>query len=207
MPNKSQRTEIYHITDVSNLARIIETGGLKSDALIAQGQGATVIGYAHIKRRRLTQIRVACCGNRFVGEFVPFYFCPRSPMLYAINQGRTGLPPGCQRSIVHLVSSVSIGIGVGSQWAISSGNAGAAFATFDNQLDALDALDWSAIDAHYWSGRTDEKAAEFLIADFFPWDCIKYIGCHNQDVLKQLTNLIANLKHKPTVSVRNEWYY
>lgn len=59
----------------------------------------------------MTQTRVDCCGGRFVGEFVPFYFCPRSPMLFTVNRGNTGRPLGCQRAIVHLVSTLAAGIG------------------------------------------------------------------------------------------------
>ena len=85
---------------------MLSAGGLWSDARMAQQQPATVIGYGHIKERRMKEITVPCCANRFVGEFVPFYFCPRSPMLYSLNRGNTGRSPGCQRTVVHLVSTV-----------------------------------------------------------------------------------------------------
>lgn len=85
---------IYHITEISNLPSIIHNG-LVSDALLANVPHA-VIGYSNIKERRMTEYRVPCCGNRFVGEFVPFYYCPRSPMLYTINNGNTGKPVGHQ---------------------------------------------------------------------------------------------------------------
>ena len=80
MPLPPEQRLIYHITDIDNLPSILAHGGLFSDAVMS-GRDPTVIGYDHIKRRRVTQIRVPCCGNRFVGEFVPFYLCPRSPML------------------------------------------------------------------------------------------------------------------------------
>src|SRR5687767_9037365 len=96
---------IYHLTDVANLPDILSEGGLHSDAAMVE-KDPTVIGYGHIKERRLKQIRVPCCGGRFVGEFVPFYFCPRSPMLFTTNKGATGRPEGCQRTIIHLVSRV-----------------------------------------------------------------------------------------------------
>jgi hypothetical protein len=68
---------IYHITDVSNLSAIIGDGGLYSDkSLVDRGSSPTVIGYQDIKRRRLTGIQVGCCADRYVGEFVPFYYCP-----------------------------------------------------------------------------------------------------------------------------------
>lgn len=41
---------------------------------------------SEIKRRRLEEIPVDCCSGRMVGEFVPFYFCPRSVMLFVIHK-------------------------------------------------------------------------------------------------------------------------
>ena len=105
MPLRPEERLIYHITDIENLPGIMTEGSLLSDAVMSK-RDPTIIGDDRIKRRRLTQIRVTSAGNRFVGEFVPFYFCPRSPMLYRINLGGTGRPPGCQTSIVHLVSRV-----------------------------------------------------------------------------------------------------
>ena len=197
---------IYHITDVANLPGILNDGGLQSDAIMAQRK-PTVIGYSHIKERRLREIRVPCCNNRFVGEFVPFYFCPRSPMLYTINQGNTGRPAGCQDTIVHLVSNVEMAVNLGQAWAISDGNAGAYHTDFDADLKALDELDWPAIRARDWRGRTHQKSAEFLIADFFPWNAIQEIGCHNSKVTQQVKALIQGDRHQPSVDVQPLWYY
>ena len=121
MSTNPEQALIYHITDVENLPGILAESGLRSDALMAE-KNPTVIGYGHIKEGRMKEIRVACCGGWFVGEFVPFYFCPRSPMLYTTNKGAMGRPEGCQRTIVHLVSRVRVGIGLDRAWA-SDGNA------------------------------------------------------------------------------------
>jgi hypothetical protein len=142
---------IYHITDVANLRGIVAGAGLRSDVAMAQFN-PEVIGYDHIKKRRATEIRVGCSGNRFVGEFVPFYYCPRSPMLFSINKGNTGRPAGCQRSIVHLVSKVGLALKGAADWAISDGNAGAYHSLFYKDLKELGGLDWQAIRATQWQG-------------------------------------------------------
>jgi ssDNA thymidine ADP-ribosyltransferase, DarT len=57
-PNK---IPIDHITDVENLPQILTGGGLCSDAAMAQ-RNPEVIGYAHIKQRRLTfLLQFDCC--------------------------------------------------------------------------------------------------------------------------------------------------
>lgn len=206
MADASKPIWLFHITDVTNLPGILAKGRLLSDAAM-QGRAPTVIGYDQIKRRRLTELRVPCCNNRFVGEFVPFYFCPRSPMLYAINRGNTGRRPGCQESIVHLVSSVGAALALERAWAVSDGNAGASHTAFDSDLAAIDALDWAAIDARHWSLQVHQKQAEFLVADFYPWTSIHVIGCHNEATAGQVRQLLAEHTHQPKVAVKPDWYY
>lgn len=206
MPHHPDETLIYHITDVENLPSILAAGGLRSDAAMVQNNPA-VIGYGHIKQRRMTGIRVNCCGGRFVGEFVPFYFCPRSPMLYTVNLGNTGRPAGCQRSIVHLVSRLANGINQNRPWAISDGNAGAYHAAFSSDLAALAGLDWTAIRATNWQGKTHQKSAEFLLADFFDWSGFHAVGCHNEATAQQVQNMLLKTVHRPSVKIEPQWYY
>jgi len=197
---------IYHITDIDNLAGIIAEGGMHSDTVMAK-RNPSVIGYTHIKQRRLTQIQVPCCGGRFVGQFVPFYFCPRSPMLFTINKGNTGRPPGCQTRILHLVSTLDLAINSGTEWAVSDGNAGAFHTSFYNTLAAVGNLDWKAIQATNWQGISHQKQAELLVADFFAWTGFVGIGCHNQGAAQQVVKIIENQSHKPKIAVKSDWYY
>jgi len=206
MPSKHDSIPLYHITDVENLPSILADGGLSSDAVMAARPG-NVIGHSHIKERRLTQIMVPCAGDRFVGEFVPFYYCPRSPMLYTVNEGATGKPPGCQRSIVHLVTNVGFASRLGVPFAISDGNAGAFHTSFRSDVDALDRLDWAAISETYWQAVVHQKAAEFLVADSFPWTGIFEIGCHDEDIVEAVRTILASAEHRPQVTVQRSWYY
>jgi ssDNA thymidine ADP-ribosyltransferase, DarT len=207
LPRNLSTTFLYHITDVSNLESIIADGALRSDVGLAN-VSHQVIGYGNIKQRRMTEYRVPCCGNRFVGEFVPFYYCPRSPMLYTVNRGNTGRPSGCQESVVHLVTSVAAAVILGRAWAISDVNAGAGYATFSNDLSALDDLDWSAIRTNSWQGKMHLKQAEFLVADRFEWSSIAVIGCHNAGTEARVRKIMAQKPGStPEVRVEIGWYY
>ncbi len=76
--------KLYHITHVDNLPAILAAGGLQSDAaMMAQGGPSASIGMSSIKQRRLG-LPVRCHPGDHVGDYVPFYFCPRSIMLYLI---------------------------------------------------------------------------------------------------------------------------
>src|SRR6185369_2606728 len=210
MPRDLNKIYLYHITDVENLRSILQAGCLHSDAALiaAKGGPQVVIGYDHIKQRRLTQTRVDCCGGRFVGEFVPFYFCARSPMLYTLNQGNVaGGPAGCQESIVHLRTTVAAAIAVGNEWAFSDASAAAGYPDFFDDVRALDKLDWEAINAKYWSGRATAKAAEFLVHGSFPLSAFTYVGCHNPEIVTKVSKLVGGNTNPPTMEVRRDWYY
>jgi hypothetical protein len=206
MARDPKQVLIFHITHIDNLQSILKDGGLHSDAIVA-ARDPKLIGYSEIKKRRLNEIHVSCCSYHYVGDFVPFYFCPRSPMLFTINKGNTGHPPGCQNCILHLVSTLEDGLATGQPWAISSGNAGAYHTTFAAEIDALDALNWAAIRATQWSGLQHQKMAEFLVKDFFPWVSIKQIGCFNSVVAIKVADMLNREKHRPPVEVKRSWYY
>lgn len=97
--------KIYHITHLRNLAQIASGGWLYSDAKrIALGLQCDVVGLSGIKERRLKEILVSCHPETTVGQYVPFYFCPRSIMLYVLHKGNLAelnYTEG-QRPILHL---------------------------------------------------------------------------------------------------------
>jgi hypothetical protein len=73
-----ENPKIYHLTHIENLQGIFSSGFVLSDAeRIRQSPAHTNVGISEIKRRRLQEIEVQCHGETKVGEYVPFYFCPR----------------------------------------------------------------------------------------------------------------------------------
>ena len=77
-------TPFYHFTPIHHLVSIIERG-LRCDGTAA-GLLAVEVGNRGIKERRRRRA-VPVGGRGVVADYVPFYFAPRSPMLYAIAMG------------------------------------------------------------------------------------------------------------------------
>lgn len=205
---------IFHITHIDNLPAIIADGCLWSDhQVVTRPNQRTVIGFDTIKRRRLQEIKVSCHPTTFVGQYVPFYFCPRSPMLYVIHRRNSELTyHGGQERIVHLVSKVGMAIQscAGRPWAFTDGNAGAYYARFCNDLTQFDQyVDSNAVEAKYWSDPTvkERKQAEFLTYESFPWTSILGIAAISQNVERQVQQILANAGHQPRVVSNPEWYY
>ena len=206
---------IYHITHVENLPSIIQEGGLWSDAvLIDRGRAATTIGMGSIKQRRLG-LPVKCHPGDRVGDYVPFYFCPRSIMLFLIH--RANHPElsyrGGQEPILHLEAdlheAISWARGEGRRWAFSLSNAGAAYAEFRDQTNQLGEIDWEAVAAtDFRETRIKEgKQAEFLIQGFFPWHLVRRIGAHSVAVQQQVLTALTAATHRPQAEVCPMWYF
>ena len=80
-------------------------GVLWSDAeRLRQNLECQVVGMGEIKRRRLEELEVGCNPGTKVGEYVPFYFCFRSIMLYLLYMSNHPdlTYRGGQRPILHL---------------------------------------------------------------------------------------------------------
>ncbi len=209
---------IFHVVHSDRLTSIIKDGGLYCDArMIDHPSAGTTIGMDNIKERRL-RWRVPCCPDTCVGDYVPFYFCPRSPMLYSIH--RKNIDPageselvysGGQEPIIHLEADLGEVVDwanrTGRRWAFSTGNAAAAGVQFHDDLDRLDQIDWNAVVARYWSEVRKEKQAEFLVYGFVSWHLMSRIGVISDRIRKRVLQMIVNSDHEPRVVVKPYWYY
>jgi hypothetical protein len=210
------RPQIFHIVHVDRLASILSDGRLFSDARMIErldGSGTT-IGMGSIKRRRL-ELPVRCHQGDRVGEYVPFYFCPRSIMLYVIhcaNHPELSYKGG-QNPIIHLEADLKEVVGWADgqdrRWAFTLTNAGELYTTFRSNLDDLEELDWDAIRANEWRMPEvkEAKQSEFLVHKSFPWHLIKRIGVRSMAVNVAVDEALRNANHKPKVEIKPDWYY
>ncbi len=208
--------KIYHITHVDNLSSILAAGIIQSDACrVGQCLAGTNIGMTEIKRRRLQELEVDCHPGTRVGEYVPFYFCPRSIMLYILYMGnhpdleyRQG-----QQPVVHLQADLAATVHWANQhrvlWAFSDRNAGTYFAQFYNDPNDLDKVDWEAVAATDFRDMVvkEGKQAEFLVYESFPIELVEKIGVIDARMARQVDIVVQGADHRPLVSVEREWYY
>jgi ssDNA thymidine ADP-ribosyltransferase, DarT len=214
--SKPLQPKIYHITHGKNLAGILKDGCLWSDAEIRnRGGPATTVGIADIKDRRLTELFVPCHQGTKVGEFVPFYFCPRSVMLYILHRcNHSGLDYSSgQRPILHLVAELNEVVAWadlhGRQWAFTDRNAGTRyFQTFSN-LEQLDELNWDHIAAGDFreSVVQEAKQAEFLLYGSFPLSLVRSIGVMDEAIADRVRQILIGARLELDVRVERDWYY
>ena len=208
--------KIYHITHVDNLAAIVREGVLVSDAaILARGGPSVTIGMSEIKKRRIEEIMVSCHPGTMVGDYVPFYFCPRSVMLYLIHRAnhpdlnyREGQGP-----IVHLEANLHEVVEWAERkdrgWAFSLSNAGSYYVEIRDDIDQINEVNWAAIaETDFRSSDVKEsKQAEFLVHESFPWKLVRRIGVYSADIKARAEANLAHASHRPPVEILRHWYY
>lgn len=207
------RPKIYHITHVNRLASIIIDSHLYCDAeVLRQDKEGTSIGIDSIKQRRLKELSLASHPELFVGDCVPFYFCPRSIMLYLIHMNNPNLAyQEGQESIIHLQADLYDCVAWADQhqqrWVFTSSNAGAYYFEDFCDLSQLKKLRWSDISATQWQNCKEGKQAEFLLENRFPWHLIECIGVHSSLIYQKVAEILSFAQHQPKVRIKRDWYY
>lgn len=214
-------TPIHHITHIGNLPRILVEGGLVCDAAVAQHRLCTqVIAYDSIKQRRAVRpVQKLLFGNVAAGgvvaDYVPFYFCNRSPMLAAIHKGLVPGYDGGQSEVIYLVSSAEAVAASGLVWCFTDGHAVEGMTEFFDDLTDLPRVDWEAVGTWKWGGRwllnnpdvKRRKQAEFLVHQRFPWELVQRITVFDRAMAGRVTDTLASTAHRPGVTVEANWYY
>lgn len=211
-----EHPKIYHIVHVDRLESIIKDGGLFADSELGdRARAGTVIGMNGIKARRLVELSLTSHPNLRVGQCVPFYFCPRSVMLYLIAQANHAELEykGGQGPIIHLECSLHGAVMWANEnrarWAFTLSNAGSRYFEDRADLGKLDEINWDAVNARQWRTVKEAKQAEFLLERFFPWKLVDRIGVHSQALHTRVRDALAATKvaHRPAVEIKPEWYY
>ena len=215
MPQPPAHPKIYHIVHIDRVPSILAEGCLWSDAVIVKrNAGGTIIGMGSIKQNRL-RLPVSCHAGAHVGEFVPFYFCPRSVMLYVLHMANhPGLTyRGGQGPIIHLESDLSRVVAWADankrKWAFSLSNAGAFYTQFRSRLNQLSEVNWPAVVANDFRAADikEGKQAEFLVHQSFPWELVERIGVISSGMAQQVANAMQGHRHRPQVEIKREWYF
>lgn len=205
--------KIYHIVHIDRLSSIVGVAEIFSDALVSGNciEGTT-IGMDEIKRRRLEH-QLVSYPDITVGQCVPFYFCPRSVMLYVLYRANaTDLRyRGGQEPIIHLEFDLEHVIAWADsrerRWLYTLSNAGSNYFEERTDLQQLDELDWPAIRARDWQGCKEGKQAEFLIENSLPFSLVERIGVYSGQIERCVRGELLRSSHRPKVEVIPSWYY
>jgi hypothetical protein len=152
---------------IQNIPHILQHGITHSNSpnanphFVPIGDGSLI---AHRNNFRLNN-------GRRLGEYIPFYFGVRTPMLYVVQKGLNKVAPTPAEEIVYCVSSVQKIIDLNLEFVFTDGHAVDGFSSqyTANAIEDIETiLDMDAIKAKYWKDENDldrkrRKEAEFLV--------------------------------------------
>ncbi|MBR4836911.1 MAG: DUF4433 domain-containing protein [Bacteroidales bacterium] len=130
-------------------------------------------------------------GNKTIvlGDFIPFYFGVRMPMLYVIQHGGNFVEKARKaEEIVYVAVSLNEVVENNFLFYFSDGHATDSLTTFYDKRSISNLpsiIDWKAVTAQYWAGdgiETDlkrRKQAEFLVKEDIPASFIIGFACYN----------------------------
>lgn len=203
-------TSIYHFTRVEHLASIVARG-LVADSIAQEGLMTVEIGNRGIKANRRAR-GVPCHPNGVVADYVPFYFAPRSPMMYSIHRGNVPeYSGGCGR-IIYLESTLETVVDHGLDLVVTDRNAALAVASYSVDEEEFDDLvDWPLMRKTMWNNTVDEpqrmerRMAEALVHQMVPIECILRVVAPTQSVADEAARTVGTLGIP--VDVIPEWYF
>ncbi len=208
-------TRVFHMTRIERLPSVIEHGLLPDNVCKQRQITGVEIGYEHIKQRRARR-GVPCGAGGTLADYVPFYFAPRSPMLYAITHGLVSTEAACTEQIVYLLSSTQTLRRAALTVIASNRHAELGYADMtdhDADLDDDTFIDWPLMRATYWNNTADDpdrkerRQAECLVHPHVPWRAIERIATKTDHARAQVEHVLGETGQPTPVVVSAEWYF
>jgi hypothetical protein len=209
----AQRGLLFHFTHLSNLPSILSQERLVSDTVTRATQCLeTEAGDPLIKARR-RELVVPVPPGGHPSDYVPFYFAPRSPMLYKINRGGVPSYQDGQQALVYVVTTVEAVVASGRPHVFSDGNCASAISRYHQDLNELaTAVDWEIMNALIWRDTADDpdrmrrRMAEFLVHEYLPWSAVVGVGVQDEAASTAVLQALGS-STSLAVRVRPDWYY
>ena len=186
---------LYRMTHIENIPHILQYG-IVHNSSPNRNPDFVSIGDKSLIDFRSTKSVNACGKNIVLGDFIPFYFGVRMPMLLVIQTGWNFVEKARKaEEIVYVAIPLKKIVERGSLFYFSDGHATDSLTTFydANDISRLPSIiDWNAIKSKFWSGDgidTDikrRKQAEFLVKEDVPADFIGGFVCYNDQAKSKL---------------------
>lgn len=203
---------IYHFTHLDNLASILQGGALLSNNL--HPNRSVNVSYNDIQRRR-QHTRIPCGPSGTLHDYVPFYFAPRSPMLFTITQGNVEGFQGDPGELVYLVGRLDTAQAAGLPYVFSDGHPIVFPSGFYADPAELGRVDWPLMKSRVWKNtendrdRMRRRQAELLVHERFPWELLEQIVVKANPIAARVAALLRAHPERKfiTIGVNRNWYY
>ena len=203
-----ERALIFRITHLHNLGWILDHGLHCPNSLVIDPSFVPIGRTSLIEQRTDVIVRHELGG--LLSDYIPFYFVPRTPMLYNIVTGR-GVRQRPPEEIIVIVSSIHRARETGAEVIFTDRAAYMETAAFHDDLTQLTSLPWDAFNRYDFRRNVedldafDRYRAEVLIKRHLPTKGILGIGVFRQNVESQVKTVINERSAAVSVVCRPHW--
>ncbi|KRQ16855.1 type II toxin-antitoxin system toxin DNA ADP-ribosyl transferase DarT [Bradyrhizobium manausense] len=203
-----QNAFIFRICHKSNVEKVLNDGGCIC-ANDAQNSKYAEIGNQELISKRKAH-PVPCGPGGTLGDYVPFYFTPYSPMLYNIKTGYNGIPKKPIEDIVILITSLHYLTQKGVPFVFTDRHAYLKLAQFSNDLSNLSWIIWPVLQVRDFKkddmDKFEKYQAEALVHKKLPLNALMGIACFNDAVKTEVEQLCDSKGHKLQIVTRRNWF-
>jgi hypothetical protein len=202
---------VFRMVHVDNL-RFLLQHGLYAGTHADRDPDYIFIGDSTLTHQRKS-VAIPLDGLGNIGDYVAFYFSPRSPMLYNIHTGYRGIPQRPQADIVYLCCRLDKLEEAGVDWLFTDGHGKNSLSRFFTDGAQLDHVDWSLRWEKYWQNTEEDpdrqrrKQAELLVRNQVPPECIGSIVVFNQTAKEAVEVILAELGKNIDVYISPDKFY
>ena len=201
---------IFRITHRDNLSWILDNGIWCRNST-KQDPNFVNIGLVElIDKRKTWPVPVPPKGT--LGDYIPFYFTPRSMMAFNIHTGRS-VPQRDNDQILILVSSLTKLSKDQIQFVITDRHACANQTNYSGDIAHLNNIDWTILQNSDFRrnnddlDKTNRYMAEALVHDQIPVESLLYVACCDEKQKSLIDTLIAKRGLKLQTQVKRGWYF
>jgi hypothetical protein len=201
---------ILHFTDIANLRAILRTGALQCHR---DAPTDVEVGNIDIKASRRRR-QVDCGPGGMLCDYVPFYFAPRSPMMYTIMRGNVeGVSTDLSR-LIYFASSTETVYQAGLSCVYTDGNAAVLITKFYDDPDVLGThVDLPLMQQTMWNSTPEDpdrmrrRMAEFLVHEGLPLELVAGISVYSRQVRDSVVSLADEMGKNVEIAIRRGWYF
>lgn len=181
----------YRMTHIANVENILQVGIVSANSALANPNYVPIGDMTAIDTRKH---KTLSDGSQ-IGDYIPFYLGPRTPMLYVIQNGYNNVPKRNVEEIVYCVIEISDIIRDNIKCVFTDGHvlnritktySGELLGQIDNYVRYEDVY------AMNWTDSPDakrKKEAELLLKNDLPLQYIKYFLVYNENAKKRLIEI------------------
>lgn len=186
--------KVFRMIHIDNIPHILQNGITHRNSPKANSDYVSIGDDSLIDTRSAKNIKTANGNTICLGDFIPFYFWVKMPMLYIIQNGYHNVVKRTPEEIIYIVCFVEDLANNYEEIYFSDGHANSAFSTLYDKTHLCDlpnVLDWNAIKAPFWDGEDKRdlkrrKEAEFLVKEDVSPQQITTFGCYNESAKQKL---------------------